>query len=207
MKDCWKSIGIAGSIRGSGVTHLSVALANYAASGLGKKTAYLELHANGEIAHWKKAGAEGYFIDKKIHYYPKLKREQIPILLNCDYECVIMDFGDEYICFRKELLCCDKKVFLLNLNLWQNFYAKKLLDMIRKEEWGNIQPLYASANVQKKMKLDLENDYGIQIEKIPFIPDPVCIKSDIFACFDRILGHSAVKAKRKNLPIPIWKKK
>lgn len=207
MKDCWKSIGIAGSIRGSGVTHLSVALANYAVSGLGKKTAYLELHANGEIAHWKMAGTKGYFTDKKIHYYPKLERGQIPILLNDDYECVIMDFGDEYISFREEMLRCDRKVFLLNINLWQNFYAKKLLDVVQKEDWGNIQPLYASANAQKKLKREMEKSYGIQIENIPLIQDPACITSDKFACLDRILGHSAAKAKRKNLPIPIWKKK
>ena len=161
----------------------------------------------GEIAHWKEAGEQGYFTDRRIHYYPNLKREQIPILLNRDYECVIMDFGDEYFDFREELLRCDRKIFLLNLNLWQKFTAEKLLCTVQKEEWGSIQPIYASVNAQYKVKQEVEKEYRIQVTEIPSILNPVCVTSDKFAYLNMILGHSAVRAKRKNLPIPIWKKK
>ena len=90
-----------------------MALANYLASGLGEKTAYLELCGHGEVSHWKETNPKGYFTDIKIDYYPDLKREQIPILLNHPYEKIIMDFGDAYLNFREELLRCDGKIFLL----------------------------------------------------------------------------------------------
>ena len=62
-----RSIGIAGSICGSGVTHLSIALANYAASGLGEKTACLELSRHGELRHWKAVNEKNYFTDAGIN--------------------------------------------------------------------------------------------------------------------------------------------
>lgn len=189
------------------MTHLSVALANYAASGLCKKTAVLEVHAYGELTHWKEAGQQGYFIDRRIHYYPNVKREQIPILINRDYDCIILDFGDEYLSFREEFLHCEKKVILLSLNPWQKFTAVNLLEAMQRKSWGNIQPMYASVHTQKNMKQEIEKLYGIEIFEIPQIWNPVCITPDKFACLEQILCRSAVKAKRKHLPIPIWKKR
>ncbi len=202
MKDCWKSIGIAGSIRGSGATHLSVALANYAASGLGEKTACLELGGHGELANWKMAEEEGYFTDQKIHYYPDVKKEQIPIILNRGYERIIMDFGDAYVSFREELLRCDRKVMLLNLNPWQEFAARRMLDAMGRKDWGNIKPLYAGRNAQKACKKTLEREYGVTILEIPLIPEPGRIRADEFSCMDLILGRAAGKNKRRKSRMP-----
>lgn len=188
------------------MTHLSVALANYAASGQGEKTAYLELGGHGEIAHWKKKNEKGYFTDLGIHYYPDFKREQIPILLNQEYEKIIMDFGDAYLSFREELLRCDKKVFLLNLNPWQEFAAKKLLDNLQNKDWGGIRPLYAGVNVQKTQIQNVEKNYKIQIMKIPIIENPKCIQTEEFSCMDFILEDAAAKIKRRKSLIPIRKK-
>ena len=205
--DCWKSIGIAGSSRGSGATHLSVALANYAASGLGEKTAYLELNGHKQIGHWKNAGEDGYFQDLRVHYYPNLKKEEIPIILNRDYDRVIMDFGDAYASFREDLLRCGRKVFLLNLSRWQKFEAEKMINSVQRKDWGGIQPVYASVNAQKEIKREIERKYGTQIESIPLLPDPGRIHSNDFACMELILGYPAAKVKRKKSLIPFRRKK
>ncbi len=183
-----------------------MALANYAASGLGEKTAYLELGGHGEIAHWKPANEKGFFTDAGICYYPDFKREQIPILLNQGYEKIIMDFGDAYLSFREELLRCDQKVFLLNLNPWQKYAAKKLISTVRNEDWGGMNPLYAGVNVEETVKRSAEREYGVQIVKIPILPNPKCIRSAEFSCMNLILESAAAKAKRKPL-IPIRRKK
>ena len=186
---------------------MSVALANYAASGLSEKTAYLELSKYREMAHWKKTNEEGYFEEYKIHYYPDFKREQIPILLNREYEKIIMDFGDAYSVYREEILRCDRKIFLLNLNPWQKFAAEKMADEIQNKDWGNIHPIYASVNVQKTIKKEIEKKYGIQIMEIPSINNPRLLQSEEFSCMDFMLGQYAAKAKKRKLLIPIRNKR
>lgn len=184
-----------------------MALANYAASGLSEKTAYLELHKYGEMNHWKKPNEKGYFEDFKIHYYPNFKQEQIPILLNLGYEKIIMDFGDEYSVYREEILRCDRKIFLLNLNPWQKFAAEKTAEDLQKKEWGNIHPIYASVNAQNIIKKEIEKKYGIQIMEIPFIKNPRLLQAEDFFCMDFILGQSAAKVKKRKSLIPIREKK
>lgn len=208
--DCWKkkvksvrTIGFAGSIRGCGVTHLSVAAANYAAGGLNEKTAYLELIGHGEISHWKEKNESGYFVDYNIHYYPDFKREQIPILLNRDYERIIMDFGDGYNDFREEILRCDKKIFLLNLNPWQKYAAEKMVNTVQDEHWGDIQPVYMSMNAQKTEKEAIEKKFKIRITKLSLIQNPRSIRSEEFSFMDSIMGYAAVNTKRKRPFMPI----
>lgn len=184
-----------------------MALANYAASALGEKTAYLELDGHGGMTHYKPTGEKGYFIQAGVHYYPEMKKEEIPILLNCEYEKIIMDFGDSYMSHREELLRCDRKIFLLNLNPWQEYAAKKLVYTVLSEGWGNIKPLYAGVNAQKAVKEAVERECRIDIMELPLIPNPMCIRSEEFFCMDFMLGGFAAKSKRRNTRIPIKRKR
>ena len=211
--DCWKkkeplprSIGIAGSIRGSGATHLAVALANYAASGQNERAACPELGASKELARWKEAGKDGCFKEKGVSYYPNVKREQIPILLNRSYEKILMDFSDDYSGYREELLRCGRKIFLLNLNPWQAYAARELLEEIQSDKWGNIRPVFASLNPQKMVKNAIEQEFKIQVISLPLIPDPFRIRPETFACMDFLSGGLAAKYKRRNTLLPIFKK-
>lgn len=190
-----------------------MALANYAASGLSERTAYLEIHGHGEIFHWKKTNESGYFTDGGIHFYPNLKKEQIPILLNRDYDRLIMDFGDAYDVFREELLWCERKVFLLNLNPWQEFAARKMVNTAGEESWGGIRPVYAGVNPQKKIQKNIEKECRIRIMEVPFIANPGMVGEEAFAFMDFILGSPAAKekngrpAKRKKLLLPARRRK
>ena len=185
---------------------MSVALSNYAASGLGENTAYLELCGHGEITHWKETKGNDYFSDSGVHYYPDFRKEDIPILLNLEYERIIMDFGDAYVSFREEILRCDRKVFLLNLNPWQKFAAEKMADTIQNKNWGGIQPLYASVNAQKDVKEEMEKKYKIQVTDIFSIPNPKRIRTESFSCMDFILGYSNANTKRRKSLLSIRRK-
>lgn len=182
---------------------MSVALANYAAGGRNESAAYLELFGHGEMAHWNKTNEKGYFIDHKIHYYPNVQRKEIPILLNCGYEKMIMDFGDAYEEFCGEILRCDMKIFLLNLNPWQEFAAVKMVKAVQKENWGGIKPFYASVNAISSIQEKVEKEHGIEINEIPTISNPRHIRSEYFTCMDAMLGCPAAKKKKKKLLIPI----
>ena len=178
---------------------MSVALANYAASGLGEKTACLELGGHGELAHWKAANAKGYFTDKQIHYYSDCKREQIPTLINSGYEKIILDFGDAYKSCQGELLRCDRKIVLLGLNPWQKFAAEKMIEQIQGEEWGNTEPIYASIHAVKAIKRAVEREYRISVTEIPILPDPTCISRREFSYMDFLLGRDAANYRKKKL--------
>lgn len=184
-----------------------MALANYTASGLGEKTAYLELCGHGEISHWKEINQKGYFTDIKIDYYPDLKREEIPILMNRPYEKMIMDFGDAYLNFREELLRCDQKIFLLNLNPWQKFAAEKMIHATEDERWGRIKPFYLSVNAQKDVKKKVEKKYAVEIMEAPFLPNPRAIPAEKFPCMDSMLGNPIARRTRRNPLISIGRKK
>lgn len=196
-------VGIAGSVPGSGVTHLSVALANYAASGLGEKTACLELSGRGEFGHWKAAGAEGYFVDRGIHFYPDFPEREMPILMNRDYERIILDFGEDYVRCREEILRCHRKIFLLNLNPWQMSAAEKLISTVQGDNWKGIRPCYASLHTDRARKKAMEKKFGIRIEELPILNQPCCIPAEAFACLDGLLAHHAAVPKKKKQLIPI----
>lgn len=184
-----------------------MALANYASSGLGEKTAYVELSGHGELKDWKETGAEGYFIDQGIYFYPDFPRERIPILLNQDYERIIMDFGENYENYREEILRCHRKVFLLNLNPWQKSVAEKLVGTVQCEEWGGIRPFYASVHAGKTEKKAIEQEFHIHIEEIPVIEQPCCVEADKFGCMNRILEYSSVGPEKKKRLIPRKRKR
>lgn len=186
---------------------MSVALANYAAGGLNEKTAYLELFGQEEMSRWKEKNENGYFVDQKVFYYPEFDREQIPILLNRNYEKIIMDFGDAYIQFREEILRCDRKIFLLNLNPWQKFAAEKMVNIVQNKYWGDIEPVYMSVNAQPAEKEKMEKEFGIEITEVPFIKNPRLVMSEEFSCMDFILGSFAASKKRKKPLIPIRRMK
>lgn len=186
---------------------MSAALANYAASRLGEKAAYLELNGSGEIGLWKEAREKGYFTDLSVHYYPNFKKEEIPVILNRDYDRIIMDFGENYAGFREELLRCDRKVFLLSLNFWQKPAAQKLAGALQGERWAGIRPLYAGTGAQEPVKREIEKEYGIRVSELPFIKDPRRIRTEEFACMDLVLGRSVAKTKRKKMRIPFYRTK
>lgn len=150
---------------------------------------------------------KGYFTDLKIDYYPDVTREQIPILMNRQYENIIMDFGDAYLNFREELLRCDRKIFLLNLNFWQKFAAEKMICATEEERWGGIEPFYISVNAQKDIKKKVETKYAVKIMDAPLLPNPRSVPAEIFPCMDSILGNPIARKKRGKSLITIRRKK
>lgn len=148
------------------------------------------------MSHWKRAEKEGYFPEKKVHYYPDVKREDIPIILNRDYERIIFDFGDQYLLFREEILRCDQKIFMMNLNTWQVYAAQKLLQELGEQNWGGIVPFFACVHGFPGEKRKIEKTFQIKIMEISGIQNPFSIPGAFFSIMDLLLAHS-VKGKKK----------
>ena len=178
---------------------MAVSLANYASSGLLEKSAYIEAGGQGELTRWKTPGKSGYFTEKGVHFYPNVKREDIPILLNRDYKRLIFDFGEKYLFFREEILRCDRKIFLLNISPWQKFTAEKLVRELAEEEWGKVMPLFASAFASPKEKSKIEEAFHIHIMEINGICNAFAISGKSFSMMNQLLGENAPVKKKFSL--------
>lgn len=168
---------------------------------------YLDMGGHGELAHWKQMDETGVFTDLNVVYYPDAKKEQIPVLLNQEYDKIIMDFGDRYLSFREELMRCDQKILLLNLNPWQEFAARRMVTTVQNEDWGGIRPIYAGLHTNASIKHAVEKDYRIRIKEIPVIPNPRCITADEFSYMDAMLGRTALQIRKQKSLNPIWKRR
>ncbi len=153
------------------------------------------------MSHWKSAGEMGYFTEKGVHYYPDVKRRDIPIILNRDYQRVIFDFGEKYLLYREEILRCDIKIFLMNLNIWQIFAAKKMLRELKEPEWGEVEPLFASAFASPKEKQKIEKEFHVSVTEITNIPDSFAIPGSLFATMNRLLAYTVSEKKKRSLKL------
>lgn len=158
------------------------------------------------MSHWKIAGESGFFEEKGVHFYPDVKKEDIPIILNRDYDKIIFDFGEKYLFFREEILRCDQKIFLLNLNVWQRFAAEKLLLELGKQNWGSVDPLFASAFSSGKIKNQVEKEYRIRIMEISDIQNAFLLSPESFSMMNRLLAESIPAKKKFNFNLAKRKK-
>lgn len=141
----------------------------------------------------------GFFEEKRVHYYPDVKKEDIPIILNRDYEKVIFDFGEKYLSFREEILRCDQKIFLLNLNIWQKFAAERLLLELKEQDWDSVTPLFVSFHDNEKVKSQIEREYQIKVLKLSGIEDAFGVSAQSFSLMNRLLGESIPTKRKFNL--------
>lgn len=163
------------------------------------------MYGHGQLSQWKKANDEGYFMEQGIYYYPDFGKDKIPMLLNMEFDKIIMDFGDAYLSYREEIMRCDRKIFLLSLNPWQNFAAKYLVRTVKNEEWGGIQPVFGAVAASEGIKREVEREYQIHIRHVPVLPEPCCIPGSAFADLGALLSSASVQ-KEKKLRIPIIRK-
>lgn len=175
---------------------MAVCLANYAASGLGETTAYLELNQRDEIKYWKEVNKEGYFLEKGVHYYPKIRKERIPLLMNQNYDRIIFNIGTCYVEYREEILRCEQKIFLLAARTWQKYDTDKLLAELKGSSWGGFEPILTIGKEGESVRRNMEKDYGITLHPFPDIENVEKIKAEEFQKLHFFLDHP-LQIKRK----------
>ncbi len=171
------SIGIIGIERGCGATHLTVALANYLHSALGKKTAVIEWPERHELK--KMIEKEGYQQRKLlgVSYYTDICVGNIPEIMNSKYEAFVLDLGADYTATREEFLRCDRKIVVGSISPWRAFaYEHFLNNITATENYEAWEFLVLFANMLDKKKL--QKRYGMYLTSIPWIENPFCLKQE-----------------------------
>lgn len=182
------TIGILGCNFGTGATHLAIALCNYCASKQKKKCAYLELHSRNDISHLF-TEAKPYTSDavsrprirfRGVDYYPAVRIDEVPTLLNRGYDCLVLDAGTSEEGMVSEFLRCDRKLILGSLAPWKSWkyeaFFQKFTDDINLGEGFDYLVQTGSA----KELASFSKTHHINMQVVPFIKDPFHIEKELF---------------------------
>ncbi len=192
-------IGICGCESGCGTTHLSIALANYAASKHGLRIACLELHPSDAFTQLStftssplssgNVQSMQYFTIYDVDYYPLLQKQDIPALMNAGYDYLILDFGPASAIVYDELLRCDHKLVLGSLAPWRqmHFYdfCQKFLGKEEHEYFCFLVlhgEMHDILTFSKKCRISRKHIFSI-----PFIQNPFHITKEQFSFLEKLL--------------------
>ncbi len=115
-----KIIGIVGTNRGVGVTHVCIMLAEYLALDKGVFVAILECNDHGDFK-WMETNLFGKgtfpYLFHQVHYFTAVNLEYLEEIMKENYTYLILDFGEQLKGQEKALRLCQKKI-LLGVESW-----------------------------------------------------------------------------------------
>lgn len=185
-------IGLIGTHRGVGVTYIGLMLAFYVGEELGKRTAFLECNNHHDMCliqssyewSWNDDVSFGFH---QITCYKEVTNTRIAEILNEDYECIILDFGDDFQLQREEFLRCGTKVIIGGRSEWEK---QKLIQFAVSKEiirgsskWLYLIPL-ASDQDTFRMKCKMDR----KIWPVPFTKEPTTPSKKTNLLFHQLLN-------------------
>lgn len=183
-------IGLMGVHHGAGVTHTGLLLAFYMGEELGKRTAFLECNNHHDMIlvqeayEWSREAADN-FTFHNITFYKDVILTHLPELLNDEYECLILDFGTDFISNRDEYLRCDTKIIVSGSAPWEQEKLNKFLHSIQTirgiENWH-----FLTVQAQRYNLSRLNKRLGRNIHSIPYNPNPMIPSKYTCKLFDHL---------------------
>lgn len=174
-------IGIVGTHKGAGVTHFGILLAQYISECLGRRTAYVEYFPQNEIQYLEYycnnrciESDENIFKIHKVIYYKSVQEKKIGEIIGDNYDCILLDFGSEFLKGKNEFLRCDKKIVLSSMALWKRQELEKFIEKTssikNSDQWTYIIPFAKGNDVKQYSKefqrLFLEMSYEPDLYKL-----------------------------------------
>lgn len=186
--------GIAGSSPGVGVTHFSILFANYMTSALGKKTALLEWNASGDFARLEEVlckksiykVASMAFKILGVSYIKRAGEDELLECINCGFDVIIIDFGNNFEVIRKEFLRCGKKILLGSFSEWQ---MGAFTDLIAEKESSIGKWDFLAVFGSEKVAVEVKRTLRVSIGWIPHSGDAFAVTAEIMAFFEDFLRY------------------
>lgn len=187
-----RTIGLIGINRGAGVTYTGMLLAHYFAFEKRAKTAYLECNNHQDFAKLQEAFEwseedERFFSLDKISYYKQLSQNQIPDIMNNDYDCYIIDFGTDFTNSMEEFIRCGNKIVLGGSAIWNQ---SKILRFIKsmKNINGGDNWIYIIPGAERRLVMGMAHKTHRRFYSIPFEPNPTLISKETHKLFYSLFG-------------------
>lgn len=187
-----RTIGLIGINRGVGVTYTGMLLAYYFSTEKRIKIAYLECNNHQdferlqEAYEWSKEDERSFSLDR-ITYFKQVSKNQIPEILNDDYNCYILDFGTNYSESFDEFIRCHNKIIIGDRAIWnQNRIVTfiKSIDKIKgSKHWIHMIPCAG-----KRLSMGIANETDRCIYGIPNEPDPTSLSKETHKLFYNLFG-------------------
>lgn len=192
----WRTLGIIGAGRHTGVTHLTVWMGNYLAGARREKTAVLEWNAHGDFQKMRHFCAEKSgncrsvqpFRILEVDYYADAGSRELADCLNGDYRRILIDFGEntgEGIC---ECARCDRKVIVGALSEWQ---AEAFLGLFRGDARRDKSWRYAAAFGSEETRKECKKTFKEEILRVPLSVDAFAVTRADMDFFERLLQEQA----------------
>ena len=187
-----RTIGLIGTNRGAGVTYTGMLLAYYFGTEKRMKTAYLECNSHMDFDRlwqayeWSDENEQSFRLDR-VTYYKKVAKNQIPEILNEDYDCCILDFGMDFSSSREEFIRCGSKIILGDRAIWnQSRMIAFLRDLKHTKESRHWIHLIPCAEQRLVARMARETDRCFF--RIPFEPDVTSLSKETYRLFYHLFG-------------------
>lgn len=182
----WRTIGIVGAGRGTGVTHLAVWLANYLTAVRHEQTAVLEWNEHGDFLRMGEFCTHSADFCRILDadYYADAGAEKLVWCLNEDYQRIILDFGENTQTHLQECARCDRKVIVGALTEWRAaaFLEEAKRRKERDKSW-NYAVLFGSEDTRK----ELQKTFQMTCLRIPVSADAFAVTRSDMKFFERLL--------------------
>lgn len=187
-------IGVLGTHKGIGVTHVSLMLAYYYSRWVGCETAYVSYTSNQgieDLEHYygakklKSSNYRGCFSLNHMTFFPNITESQSLDIFNDTFRCIILDFGSDYSMHHSEFLRCDQKIVLTCLSPWKIGGFLQFLEKIQfvksAEQW-----MYLVPQEQELFRMRKEVGSAYKVYGVPYEPDPFDLKLTTIDFFNKI---------------------
>ena len=173
-------MGVAGSGRGTGVTHFVIRAANYLCSCRQKKTAVLQWNPQKDLekirAFLKADGKEDSRSFKKkdhfrllgVDYYYNGDPAVLAACMEKDYQEILIDFGEIREEIFPEWLRCTKKVLIADLSEWK---LNGFLGLLAEKGETVREGICMTAFGSEITKREIERQFHISLKQIPLSAD------------------------------------
>lgn len=174
---------------GVGTTCISLALANYICSKLGKRTAYIELNTTNQISCLSPNRTRKKFTYMGISFFPAMTITSLPEVLNADYAYFILDMGILNTYTAKEFAKCNKQFLVCSLSKWRKPHALEKIAQFLKNNYINQEHVTVLANgTMKKSTSMISPKIKCRYCALPFIENPFQLATTDFAFFHHLLN-------------------
>lgn len=186
------TIGVSGTDRGVGATHLCIALANFLCGKFCSNTAYLEMNGRQEICSLGqnfRAGTDAMFVCQKVCYYPNMTLAGLAEVLSGHYRYFVLDFGSPNPHTIPAFMGCNIRLVVGSVCPWK---APQYIGYVQNSSYyitAKEDVVYLGNFMERKRDLkELEQRCGMRVIPVPYLPNPFRITSESFAFFEKILG-------------------
>ena len=185
-------IFVAGIEYGVGATHFSILLANYRANLLNEKVALVDFNKDNDYMYLGESLGnmceDRMFVKDRVSYYPCATVDILEEIFLKDYDCIIIDAGEDYLKYKVEAGLCDLRYLIISSTLWKNVgFFKEYEEYFSKYKNSEWRFLYCFGSLVETKELEMK--IRKKIFKIPFVETPFRVERSILDKLGKAIGE------------------